>query len=103
MTRTAIAIEDKDISEVDVLTFDYRRALNQLETLASAVVSVSVVTGTDATPEAILSAVAQCSGTYAMQKIVGGVVGCTYDIRCVAVTSGGRTLTVAAIMNVIEL
>lgn len=108
MSRFAVNVEDKDVDEIDVITFAYvdpqgNPVLADGESITQAAISVDVRGGTDNTPEAILSGAPSISGVNVRQKVQGGVQGALYGLRCKATTSTGRVLTVAAKMNAVKL
>lgn len=79
----------KYTGETLVLSFDFAPLISDLVdggfggiTLDSAVMSVQVFSGTDATPSAILSEAVGVSGYIATQKITAGVVGVVYVVQC---------------------
>jgi hypothetical protein len=86
----------KRVSEAEAFTADFAGGvtprLGTGETIVSAVWSVSVVTGVDATPSAMLSGSPSISGAKVTQMITGGVKGVTYQLICTAQTSAGQTL-----------
>lgn len=81
MSADPIVFDPKDPEEVIPVAFDFSK-------LAITTISAPVVTATrhdgaaDASPSAILSGSAVISGTTVVQKIIGGVSGCTYALRC---------------------
>lgn len=91
--------DDKDPSEIIVVTFDF----TALSTVVSApVVSVILVDGVvDASPSAILSGVAQVTGAVVKQKIQGGVHGANYKLRCQVDTPLGERFIESAILSVV--
>jgi flagellar biosynthesis protein FliR len=72
--------------------FDFTSAMSVSETILSASVAVSVYTGVDPSPSAILSGAATVSGKVVSQVLTGGVVGVVYALTCTAVTSLGQVL-----------
>jgi hypothetical protein len=103
MTRRAEQVEDKDLSERDNFRFDFSRALGTGETVSSAVVTCEVASGTDASPSALLSGSPAVSSPNVTQLVIGGLVGVSYYIRCVATLSSGRVLASTALVNIIRL
>jgi hypothetical protein len=91
MTWTA-----KRVGETEAFTADFAGGvtprLGTGETITSAVWSVSVVTGVDASPSAMLSGSLAISGAKVTQMITGGVAGVVYRLICTALTSAGQTL-----------
>lgn len=94
----------KDVAETKVVEFDFSDELGAGESIVSvATVEVSVITGTDASPNALRSGTAIVSGTSVLQRITGGVAGCTYHLRCVATANTGTVHVVAGDVKVINL
>lgn len=91
----------KDPAEKVWATFDYSEALEGGETIQSAAIAVTLVQGSDATPQAILDgAVVLFAGGRVMQRIQGGAAGAAYRVRCSATTSAGRILVVSGVVPV---
>lgn len=90
----------KDPSESLVCGFDFTADLNDAETIASAVVSVSLLAGVDADPAAMLFDQATIAAGVVLQPFAGGVDGATYKFRCEATLSTGRVLVLAAMLPV---
>lgn len=67
-------------------------------------VTVFLLSGTDATPSAILSGTPSITGgTTAVQRIIGGLDGCEYAVRILVTTSAGRRLGDIAALPVAQL
>lgn len=96
---TVTLLEVKDPSEVLLIPFRYDN-LATGETISSATVTATVHSGTDATPSAIISGAVTISGSTVTQKIIGGVSGVVYKLRCSATTSASRTLIIPALLPV---
>jgi hypothetical protein len=60
------------------------------ETISSASVVATVYSGTDPTPNAIISGPATLAGVEVTQLIVGGLVGVTYLLTCNVLTNLGN-------------
>ncbi len=90
----------KDTTEIIPVLFDFTAVVGT-DTINTASVSVSVVTGVDATPSTILSGVALISGKLVTQWITLGLSGVLYHLRCTIVTSGGQTIVLPANIPVI--
>jgi len=101
--RPPEVLADKDVSEADVITFDYSKDLQPFETLTSATVTVNVLSGTDNNPGAMKIGSASVFHAMAMQKVFGGVAGTKYSFRCVATTTNNRQLVCVGVMNVVNL
>jgi hypothetical protein len=91
----------KDPSEVDDRGLDFAALLESGETLmGTPTVTVSVLSGTDATPANIKSGAASISGSIVWQRLTGGVAGVVYKIRIQVATSTSRTLVGCAHLRV---
>lgn len=102
--RTAVALQAKDVDEIDVLTFDFTRGLLPGESVASATVTCEAYDGTDAAAAAVLSGAPQVVDSTVLQQITLGVAGVTYQIRALALLNGStRRLTIAAMLPVVRL
>lgn len=87
---------EKDPAESFPVGFDFSGDMAAMETVTGVALTVTVLRGTDAAPEAMLLGAAQMAGTRVMQSITGGVTGVIYAFKCVATTSAGQTLVRAA-------
>lgn len=92
----------KDPAEVLVGTFDFSSEVESGETIASAVVSASLVAGVDADPSSLIYNGSQTTivGATVLFGMYGGVDQATYSLRCVATLSSGRVLVLAATLPV---
>lgn len=80
--------------------FDFTALLANGTTISSATVTASVYSGTDPTPNAIISGTATISGSVVLQKIAAGVQGTVYSLICTAITSDGQTLELQGFLAV---
>lgn len=101
--RRAERVGAKDLSERDNFRFDFTLALTSGETISSAVVTCEVADGTDASPSALLSGSPVVASPNVTQLVIGGLVGVSYYIRCVATLSSGRVLASTALVNIVRL
>ncbi len=92
--------EAKDPAEKLTATFDFSSELVGGESIASASVTCTVISGTDASPGQVLNGSASISGSTVLQPFQGGISGVTYDLRCVATLSSSRVLVLAATLPV---
>ncbi len=83
----------KDPDEVITLTFDFS-ALTP--SVSSPVISISVLSGIDATPNSIVSGSAQIAGGKILQAIAGGIDGVVYKLKCQIDAPGGSRYVLAA-------
>ena len=87
----------KFTTESEVFDFDFSAVLGTGETIASATVTVTVQTGTDASPSAILSgAVALTTVGHVLQRVIGGTDKVTYRLTVTATTSVPNVYTLVA-------
>lgn len=92
------SLEPKDPAEKFAVEFKFDRVLSAV---TGATVAVSLLSGTDATPEALLDGAAQASGATVYQRIKSGVDRCAYKLRCEA-TDGTETYVMTASIGVVE-
>lgn len=90
------AISPKSTGEVIPIKFNFGQVVS---TISSAVVTVSVKSGTDASPSSMLSGSAAISGTTVTQLIQGGITGNIYSILC-SITSGSAVYELNASMAI---
>ena len=90
MTRSAGTFR-KTPTESEPLGFDFAVDLATGETISTAPFTMAVVEGTDASPSSMLSGSPAISGTEVRQRVVGGVVGVTYELSCTITTSMSNT------------
>lgn len=82
-------LQPKLLSDVRTYAFDFSSLLGSGESVASAVVSAYVYSGTDGAPGAVVAGAAVVSaGTTVNQSITGGVLGTIYELKCAATTTG---------------
>lgn len=94
--------DEKDPGETVVLTFDFTKDLNGETIAAPPVVAVTVYTGADASPAAILDGAAQLDGTAkkVLQSVQAGLAPVDYRLQVTVDTSAGRTLVMAMTLPV---
>lgn len=90
----------KTASETVAVSFDFASEYAIGETVASASVGAAVYSGIDATPSALLSGTPTLSGAVVTQTLAGGVVGVTYLITATALSSLGKTRSLAGYVSV---
>lgn len=98
--RTPIHLAAMDIDEIDDVAFRVGPALLPGEAIASALISVEVREGVDASPDLLLVGVHQVSGTDILQRMQGTVPGVRYLIRIAVTLDSGRVLLGAAFLLV---
>lgn len=87
---------NKDPAEILPVGFELSAALSTGEALIAVACTVSVASGTDATPEAILLGDPAIVGTSVQQWIQAGVDGADYQLRFTVDTDGGKRLVEAS-------
>lgn len=90
----------KDPVETITVTFDF--SLITASVSSPAVTSTVASGGADATPAAILSGSPQTSGAKVLQKIIGGLAGTNYDLRCTATAADGSVYLLADVLPIIS-
>jgi len=81
-----------NVDENEIFGIDFVDDFNSTETILSATWSLTVKTGTDATPSSHLIGISSLQGrTQTSQRISGLVAGVTYIVKCVATTNQGNT------------
>ena len=89
----------KDPAERFRVRFRFGNRLADGETITVAM-SITVASGADATPSAVLDGAVSVSGGDAWQWVKDGVDGTAYAIRALATTSTGQKLVAVAILPV---
>ena len=88
------SIFDAKTPTVDAyLVFDFSSGLAPGETVASAVTTSAVYSGTEGITSPLVSGAATISGGKVTQTIQGGLAGTAYTLLCVAVTSSSNILS----------
>ena len=93
-------LSPKDPSESVVVTFDFSNLLDQVggEILTTAIWTVSVISGIDASPQNLLSGTYTLKNYMSMSLIKGGISGVNYMIQATATTSYGQVLLLSSSM-----
>lgn len=87
---------------LEKVKLDFPFVLNTGETIVSAVVTVTVLRGTDPAPASILSGAYTVAGAIVSQFVEGGLDGVTYLVSVRSTTSTGRILESAGVLPVAE-
>ncbi|MBL8396140.1 MAG: hypothetical protein JNK99_15575 [Candidatus Accumulibacter sp.] len=91
----------KDPAEKLICSFDFSPELDSGETIDHATLSVTLLSGGDANPSALLDGAPQIAGgSVVLHAFQGGVDGANYRFRCLATLSSGRILALAATLPV---
>ena len=96
-----VNLPTKRVIDVRPFKADFGPFLESGETIGSAVVSVSLYTGADPTPEEILFLSPEVTGSVVEQRIRAGVPGVIYEVTIKVTTSDARELTATALQAVI--
>jgi hypothetical protein len=72
--------------------WDFTSELAVGETIASAAIAVTLFSGSDTNPAAMLSGPSTISGAYVKQLYTAGIAGNIYNLTCKATTSLGQVL-----------
>jgi hypothetical protein len=91
----------KITTENEQFTFDFSPIMASSETISSAACTIEVVSGTDASPNAIKVGTPAISGQVVAQRISGGLDGVIYRIVMTATTSLTNIYTIVADLPVL--
>lgn len=80
-------LPETDPYENPVVEFDF---VDELDAVDSAVVSITTATGRDVNAASVLSGALQITGASVFQRVVGGVAGADYKLRCEAVRGSDK-------------
>lgn len=81
--------------------FNFISKLALGETIISEAVIAQVYTGTDPSPQAMVSGAAVIEGAIVKQSIIGGISGVIYQLFCIVTTSLGNTIQLAGFLAVV--
>lgn len=88
-----IIIEPIKIGEAPFIPFDFISGMESpSEVLVSASTTCTLYSGTDPSPQSIVSGAATVMSTIALQKCLPTIVGNIYDLKCTGITSAGQIL-----------
>lgn len=100
----ATQIGPKDTAENRFIRFDFTKELATGEAITGTpTIAVSVVSGVDPSPTAMLSGSPVVASPFVSQRVLGGLANVTYKFRCIAQTDAGNTLVVAGALPVVTL
>lgn len=91
------------VGETDVLVFEGIDSLGEFESIVSATVTVSLVSGTDPSPEDMLVGSPVLDPPNVMQKVTGTVGNAEYLFLCAMTTDAPRVLYFTAVLPVIPV
>lgn len=89
------------VGEIAVLPTDFISKLQIGETLNSATTVISVYSGVDPNPSAMLAGTPTIAGTVVNTLIAPTIVGCIYEVKVLAITSLGQTLVLTGYLAVV--
>jgi phage gp36-like protein len=89
--------EDKDPGDRILVEFDFAK---DAASVSSPDVIITVQTGEDASPAAMLDGAPQVVGAKVLQWLIGGKDGVDYALQCTANGTGGAVLTIEAVLPV---
>ena len=92
----------KAVGEVTPITFDFISKLASSETILSGAATVTVWSGIDANPQALVSGTPTVSGTKVVVTLTGGQPGCIYKIACAATTNASTIYIISTVIPVVN-
>lgn len=95
-----VSIDPKAPAEIIPVTFDFAKVSSDI---ATAVMAISVVSGTDAAVGSMLFGSSQISGAEVKRLIQAGVDGVLYLIRCDITNAAGEKYALATYLQVKEI
>jgi hypothetical protein len=98
--RPTPSFSRKRIDEDLKLSFDFTNDLASAETISTADVTATVHSGTDASPQNIVSGPAAISGQVVTQLIINGLQGVTYLLECEITTDQAQTVHLVGLLPV---
>jgi hypothetical protein len=101
MTVTLLVLPSKPVGETVPVTFNFLDLLAFGESITGATVAATVFSGTDSTPDDILSGLPVKSQVDVVQIVTGGVAGVIYEITCAVTTSDSNVLVKSGRLAVI--
>lgn len=85
------------------MSFDFSQEIAASDSIVSALTTVTVDNGTDATPSAMVPDAATVSGKTVLQRVTGGLNGVIYKLRCKALDSSGGVHVIVGRLEVSRL
>ena len=96
-----VTLNAKNAGETVLETFNFTSQLSAAETIGTASVTATVYSGTDASPNSIVSGAAAISGQTVTQTVTGGTAGNVYLLLCTITTSSSQALTLSAFLPIL--
>lgn len=87
-----VILDPSKLGEAAIVPFDFISGLGVNEVLVSASTIAILNSGTDPSPQSIISAPATIGGTIAFQQVTPTILGNIYDLKCTVLTSLGNIL-----------
>jgi hypothetical protein len=95
-----IQFQPKLVGETLPYVFDFVSRMGVSDIIFGSSVVVTVYSGVDPVPNAMVYGGASNSGTQVTQKLMGGVAGVVYQVMCTMVTSSGLTFQLFGLLAV---
>ena len=92
----------KDAEEKIPFVFNFQPDMETSESISSALLTVAVVAGADGNPAAMLDGASSIVGGLVRQRIMGGITGNTYRVRCKVTLSSGNVFVLAGLLPIRE-
>jgi hypothetical protein len=102
MARRPEILEDMAVDEEDNVTFTFADELGAGETVADAVTSCTLYSGTDSTPD-LRDGTRQITSPTVKQRVINPSADCIYLLACLATTNLGRKLKAAGYIRGVRL
>lgn len=96
-------LDTKDPAERKLVVFDFANQLEPGIAIASTTVQVTLASGVDATPAALLDGAATIANDRVLQRVVGGANEALYQLRCLATDASGLVHLVSTLLPVRNL
>lgn len=100
-SSTRVIFDPKRQSDTVILPFDFSPYLGVGETISSPVITASVWSGVDASPSSILSGSTTTSGSIVTTRVLAGVTGVIYVVKCTVNTSLSQVRSLVGLLAVI--
>ena len=99
---TRAQLPPKLVAETKLYTFDFTSELPVGETIVAASVSVTTYSGTDTSPNAMISGAEVISGAQVTQLLSGGTLGVLYYVTCTVTLSDDQVLVQTGYLAVVQ-
>lgn len=97
-----VVLRSKKVSETCIFTFDFIGLLALTDTVTSGAASMSIHSGTDANPQAMVSGASTVrNGRFVDQVLTFGVAGNIYLVTITAATAASRTLSISGYLAIL--